>query len=358
MKPIKILIIFSVIAIIICLIYFLYQSSTELESNPKIANSKVKDFTGIRHLDVYKHNIPPPSPAKDSSLEPVFKESFVSLGSSCLIHVITLSGKINSSSNAISSLPLLIFLHGKSYTANTWYDIGTLQTFARLGYQSVAFDLPPRFGKTRCQNPSPENFDNFVRLSTKTPLSTFKASKLDLYKNAIFLNDLVKLLLNNRQNTSSNITFEETTVSKVQDVVLISPSMSGKYSLPYVMLKEMGPNKNGADSAFGLDLINYPRANLNLTHTRPSLAYNLKGFVSIAPTGTEDFDFVDYKRLRLPTLISYGEADTMLGLDSLRYLEQIPTSVIVPLVNAGHACYIDQTVKWNQILYNFLLALY
>ncbi|KFP29373.1 Alpha/beta hydrolase domain-containing protein 14A, partial [Colius striatus] len=66
--------------------------------------------------------------------------------------------------------------------------------------------------------------------------------------------------------------------------VLISPSMSGRFALPFLLAR----------------------------------GDRLAGFVPIAPVGTKDYTAEQYRRVQTPTLILYGARDTSLGLQALQ----------------------------------------
>ncbi|HET8845869.1 MAG TPA: alpha/beta hydrolase [Ktedonobacteraceae bacterium] len=82
--------------------------------------------------------------------------------------------------------PAVLFLHGASFSAQTWRELGTLDLLAQQGYRAVAVDLPG-FGQSEQVDSDP----------------------LD------FLLELLERLQLNRP-------------------VLLSPSFSGNYSLPLV----------------------------------------------------------------------------------------------------------------------------
>ncbi|XP_065407444.1 uncharacterized protein LOC101952015 isoform X2 [Chrysemys picta bellii] len=106
----------------------------------------------------------------------------------------------------------------------------------------------------------------------------------------------------------------------IQRPVLISPSMSGRYSVPFVLV-------HGAQ---------------------------LKGFVPIAPVGTQDYTAQQYQQVQTPTLIVYGERDTGLGAQSLQSLQQLPKHKTVALPDAGHACYLEKPREFHEALLAFL----
>ena len=81
----------------------------------------------------------------------------------------------------------ILFLHGASFTAQTWQDLGTLSFCAEQGYYAIAIDLPG-FGQSSAMTMDPGNF--------------------------------IKALLENLNCASP---------------IIVSPSMSGQYSLPHVI---------------------------------------------------------------------------------------------------------------------------
>ncbi|KAM6474538.1 uncharacterized protein PHA67_006993 [Liasis olivaceus] len=174
----------------------------------------------------------------------------------------------------------VIFLHGQSFTSKIWENLGTLALLSENGYRAVAIDLPG-YGD------SPH--------SDSVGTAQGRVS---------FLEQVFKEL-------------------GLQKSVLISSSMSGRYSIPFLL----------------------------------SSGEQLKGFVSIAPVGTKDFTTQQYQQVKTPTLIIYGERDTGLGIQSLQSLQQIPRSRVVMLPGAGHACYLDKPQEFHKALLNFLREL-
>ncbi|KAM9133882.1 LOW QUALITY PROTEIN: protein ABHD14A-like [Pangshura tecta] len=171
----------------------------------------------------------------------------------------------------------VIFLHGQAFTSKTWEDLGTLTLLSEEGYRSIAIDLP-----------------GYGNSPPSDAVSTEQGR-------VAFLQHVLKEL-------------------GIQRPVLISPSMSGRYSIPFVLV-------HGAQ---------------------------LKGFVPIAPVGTQDYTSQQYQQVQTPTLIVYGERDTGLGAQSLQSLQQLPKHKTVALPDAGHACYLEKPREFHEALLAFL----
>ncbi|TNN84333.1 Protein ABHD14A [Liparis tanakae] len=109
----------------------------------------------------------------------------------------------------------------------------------------------------------------------------------------------------------------------VRTAVLLSPSMSGHYSIPFLM-------KNSAQ---------------------------LQGFIPIAPVGTRSYTPQQYQNIQVPTLIVFGALDTNLGAQSHKNLMQLPHHSVLKLEGARHACYMDKPREFHQGLIDFLSKL-
>lgn len=171
----------------------------------------------------------------------------------------------------------IVLLHGQAFTSKTWEELGTLSLLATNGYQALALDLPG-FGN------SPDSE------TVKTD-----QSRVELLR--MFIETL-----------------------GLRAPVLISPSMSGHYSVPFVM-------KHSAQ---------------------------LRGFVPIAPVGTRTYTPQQYQAIQTPTLIVFGELDTNLGAQSHKNLLQLPNHTVAKLQGARHACYMDKPREFHLALLDFL----
>jgi len=168
-----------------------------------------------------------------------------------------------------------LFLHGAAFSSKVWHDLGTLQLMAALGFNTFAIDLPG-FGQTSDQ------------------MNGDRDSPVD-YLDAVFQ------------------------VLKLEQVIMIVPSMSGRFGLPFLL-------------------------------KHPEL---LSGFVPVAPIATESVSQSQLQSLQVPTLSIIGENDARLGKISLNNLKVIPNFQNVVLKNAGHAAYLDEPNKFHNLLFNF-----
>ncbi|XP_010850244.1 PREDICTED: alpha/beta hydrolase domain-containing protein 14B [Bison bison bison] len=104
--------------------------------------------------------------------------------------------------------------------------------------------------------------------------------------------------------------------------VVISPSLSGMYSLPFL--------------------------------TAPGS--QLRGYVPVAPICTDKINAADYARVKASVLIVYGDQDPM-GQTSFEHLKQLPNHRVLVMEGAGHPCYLDKPEEWHTGLLDFLQGL-
>ncbi|XP_055985866.1 protein ABHD14A isoform X3 [Sorex fumeus] len=174
----------------------------------------------------------------------------------------------------------VVLLHGKAFSSFTWEQLGTLQVLAHRGYRAVAIDLP--------------GFGN----SEPTKEANTDAGRAELMKQ--MLEDL-----------------------QVRKGVLVSPSLSGQYALPFLMQSH----------------------------------YMLRGFVPIAPVYNQNYTRQQFWAVKTPTLIMYGDMDHFQATESMQQLRFLPNHSVVKLHNAGHACYLQKPQDFHQALLDFLDSL-
>lgn len=185
---------------------------------------------------------------------------------------------------------VLIFLHGAAYTSATWSELGILGELARAGFISYALDIPG-FGD-----------------SVKTVASDNR-----------WLIGIIEQLTTNNDRVNKHIIAAGGISTVGKKFVVITASMSGRYSIPL--------------------LFNKPRG--------------LIGMITVAPVGTTKFSKEQYEKVDIPICIVYGEEDRKLGEESKQNLVQVPNHKLVMIPHGQHAAYKSdpkffhqQVVKW------------
>ncbi|XP_040262826.1 protein ABHD14B-like [Bufo bufo] len=181
-----------------------------------------------------------------------------------------------------SSKPPVLLLHGIRFSSQTWLDLGTLHKLAAAGHRAVAIDLPGLGCSADAKAPS--------SIGEPAPPG--------------FIQEVLESL-------------------KMVPAAIISPSLSGMYSLPFVL----------------------------------SNPQNVAAYVPVAPICTDKFSAQAYSRVQFPALIVYGDGDEQLGEVSLGNLKNLPNSQVFCMKGAGHACYLDDPDSWHLRLLEFLGSL-
>lgn len=165
----------------------------------------------------------------------------------------------------------VLLLHGAAFDSGTWEKLGTLGVLARAGFRAVAVDLPG-FGQSKRARLDPDRF-----LASLLPA-------LGLHR-----------------------------------PVIVSPSMSGRFSFPYVLAHPEG----------------------------------VAGFVPVAPVGAAEYA----KRLQgsaVPTLVVWGERDTVFPISLAQPLADAFTDAhVLVLPGARHPAYLDQPELFHRELVAF-----
>ncbi len=171
--------------------------------------------------------------------------------------------------------PTVLLLHGASFTSDDWADLGTIDAMTAAGFDTVAVDLPG-FGAT-------------------------PGAEVD---NAVFLAGLIDA------------------VDGGDGVVVVSPSMSGSFSLPLIA-------QEGADA--------------------------MRGFVPVAPVGVEAFAAATAPIDGLPVLVVWGENDDVIDPAGAADLAAVFTDAEVEIVEgAGHSPYVAEHDRFVASLTAFI----
>lgn len=169
-----------------------------------------------------------------------------------------------------SGAPVLL-LHGAAFDSGTWEKLGTLAVLSEAGFRAVAVDLPG-FGASKQAHADPDHF-------------------------------LEKLL----------------PALHLERPVIVSPSMSGRFSLPFV-----------------------------LAHPQ-----RVAGFVPVAPVGAVAYA----ARLHgspVPALVVWGERDTVFPSSQAQPLaDAFADATVLLLPGARHPAYLDQPERFHHELVAF-----
>ena len=169
-------------------------------------------------------------------------------------------------------LTTVLLLHGARFTSETWRELGTIARLADAGHHVIALDLPG-YGNSEA---SPVPRDDYLgqALEQLWPTSRF---------------------------------------------VIVSPSMSGGFSLPFVARQ---PDR-------------------------------VAGYVPVAPVGINNHRAA-LERVDVPTLVVWGENDQVIPVSQASVLAEALNGETLILASASHPCYLDRPDEFHRAMLEFV----
>ncbi|HJO37937.1 MAG: alpha/beta fold hydrolase [Vicinamibacterales bacterium] len=169
----------------------------------------------------------------------------------------------------------VVLLHGMRFTSETWRELGTIERLAEAGHHVVALDLPG-YGNSERSSVAPEGY----------------------------LSKALDALLPGEK------------------VAIVSPSMSGGFSLPFVARH----------------------------------ADRVAGYVLVAPVGIDQYKG-ELHDAKVPTLVVWGENDTVFPVAQADVLADALGGTTLILEGASHPAYLDRPDEFHLELLAFLKTL-
>jgi abhydrolase domain-containing protein 14 len=169
----------------------------------------------------------------------------------------------------------VLLLHGAAFTSETWRELGTIAALAHAGHHVVALDLPG-FGNSEASRVPRQDY-LYQALAELWPASRF---------------------------------------------VIVSPSMSGGFSLPFVARH---PDR-------------------------------VAGYVPVAPVGIGEY-LGALKKVHVPALVVWGDNDRVVPVSQAGVLAEALGGETLILAGARHPCYLDRPEQFHRALLSFVAAL-
>jgi len=211
------------------------------------------------------------------------------------------------SSQSVDSEVTLLLLHGMSFSSKTWLDLKTISFFTAAGFRTVAVDLP--------------GFGNSEKLTSSIQ-----------YEKSEFLMKLMKSL-------------------EISEVVIVSPSYSGHYSLSLLVKNWSLFTGYVPVAPVGHSVLETVKpCNQERSDTMHERFNNLPDYFKVQ---IED-NIPDLSCIETPTLVVHGEFDRS---KSSALLSLLPNAKTFEIPKGKHPCYLQNPDLFHTVIYNFLLRI-
>jgi pimeloyl-ACP methyl ester carboxylesterase len=262
-----------------------------------------------------------------------------------------------------STDPAVIFIHGTGAWSETWRE--TMRVVSEQGFYTVAIDMPPFGYSARPEDNSYERVDQAKRIIGV--IDELKLEKVTLVGHSY----------------GGGATAEAAFLApeKIQALVLVDPALglhaSGTVSPLITTFLKITPVRNAFISAtisnplFTRQLLKLFIANPDhatdewvATYQRPM---NVKGATAavgewlptllLPPSASLSTNIESYQKFELPTLIVWGEKDSITPLSQGNHLVQhMPAAKLKILPEVGHIPQIEDPAAFHNVLLEFLLS--
>ncbi|CAN7988226.1 unnamed protein product [Ixodes hexagonus] len=195
----------------------------------------------------------------------------------------------------------VLLLHGQAFKSETWQTLGTLGVLSRLGYRAVAVDMP--------------GFGNSPQGKIEDPVE--------------FVDGLLSVL-------------------HLQNPVIVSPSLSGRLSLPFLVSHSKRLAGFVPVAPVGWDVLLKVKCSEGKGVGRNEVYTPLQVHL---PDTIPNLSCIEAS---VPTMVVFGEHDRS---TSSAVLHLLPRSTAVEIPHGRHPAYLDNPNLWHQALLNFLARL-
>lgn len=260
----------------------------------------------------------------------------------------------------------ILFIHGTAAWSGLWHE--TMTPLAEAGYRCIAIDIPPFGFSERPAEPSYGNADQARRIVAL--MDTLEIESAILFGHsfgggatletalmiperieALLLLDVGGLNLNLQNTSNSNAPaalrlFLGTPI--VRDPIIATTGTNPLFTRTLISAMLLDP-ENATDEK--IKILQQPLVLQDATHTLGDWLQ----YVLLVREKSLTTDPANYKTLTMPTLIVWGDSDTVIPLEEGKYLSSlIPNSNLVVMQGVNHIPHLEDLDTLVEIVLGFL----